>query len=210
MRDPAWADLPRETQGTKPAPWRIIVTAPAGYTTGSAHRFTIETVIPHPLRRGAVRAALLEPASSARSVALASPDNKPLPRHILLVEDNPVNQTIASTLLKRIGCEVDVAQDGAVAVERWRDGNYDLVLMDCQMPVMDGYDATRAIRSIEAALARPRTPVVALTANALSGDRELCLAAGMDDHLGKPFTVELLRAMLERWALDTGTTSRAA
>jgi CheY-like chemotaxis protein len=83
--------------------------------------------------------------------------------------------------------------------------------MDCQMPVMDGYDATRAIRSLEFDLARPRTPVVALTANALSGDRELCLAAGMDDHLGKPFTLDVLRGMVDRWTVgDTATGDRAA
>ncbi len=210
LLDPLWAELPAAANGTTPTPWRIIVTAPAGHATGHPPHPAIETVVPHPLRLAAIRDALLEPASRARSVSFTSSDSKPLPRHILLVEDNPVNQQIASTLLKRIGCEVDVAQDGAAAVERWRDGHYDLVLMDCQMPVMDGYDATRAIRSIEAETGRPHTPVVALTANALAGDRELCMAAGMDDHLGKPFTVDLLRAMLERWGQDVGTTSRAA
>jgi CheY-like chemotaxis protein len=99
-----------------------------------------------------------------------------------------VNQQIASTLLKRLGCEVDLAVDGAVAVERWRGGHFDLVLMDCQMPVMDGYAATAAIRALPE---RADVPIVALTANALQGDEARCRAAGMNGFLAKPYTVDM-------------------
>ncbi len=210
IQDPAWASLPAAPPGADPTPGRIILTAPAGYAADEARMPPIAAVVPHPLRRAALHDALGVPASPGPVPGSPAAKSEPLRRRILLVEDNPVNQQISSTLLKRLGCEVDLAVDGAVAVERWRDGAYDLVLMDCQMPVLDGYDATRAIRSVEAALARPRTPVVALTANALAGDRELCLAAGMDDHLGKPFTVDLLRAMIVRWTTAGGASSRAA
>jgi signal transduction histidine kinase/CheY-like chemotaxis protein len=211
MLDPAWRDLARLSAGAPRLPWRILATAPAGAATEQSGPLAVDAVIPHPLRRSAVADALSGAATIDQPADPTSRGGPPLARRILLVEDNAVNRQIASTLLKRIGCEVEVAVDGAVAVERWRDGTYDLVLMDCQMPVMDGYDATRAIRSLESDLARPRTPVVALTANALAGDRELCLAAGMDDHLGKPFTVDLLRGMIERWAIgDRDAGSRAA
>ncbi len=196
----AWRDLPVKPPGEAGLPWRILVTAPAGHTCETSSQPAVHAVIPHPLRRAARVDALADPVSTDRPARPPSGIGPPIRRRILLVEDSPVNQQISSTLLKRLGCELDLAFDGALAVERWRGGTCDLVLMDCQMPVMDGYDATRAVRSLEADLARPRTPVVALTANALAGDREPCLAAGMDDHPGKPVTVDLLRGMIERWS----------
>ena len=103
--------------------------------------------------------------------------------------------------LKLLGCIVDTAVNGREAVERTRRHNYDLILMDCQMPEMDGFDATRAIRLDETRqpLKAARIPIVALTANALNGDRENCLAAGMDDYIAKPFTREQLGVVLRRW-----------
>jgi two-component system, sensor histidine kinase and response regulator len=211
MLEPAWQDLRHIAGHGSPARWRILATAPAGHAAEPSGPFSVDAVIPHPLRRSALADALSGSAATARPAGPSSLAGPALPRRILLVEDNPVNQQIASTLLQRIGCAVEVAVDGAVAVERWRSGTYDLVLMDCQMPVMDGYDATRAIRSLESDLDRPRTPIVALTANALAGDRELCVAAGMDDHLGKPFTVDLLRGVVDRWtSRDPATGDRAA
>jgi PAS domain S-box-containing protein len=110
--------------------------------------------------------------------------------HVLVAEDNMINQVVAVSLLAHLGCTVDVASDGREAVRRWSDGAYDLILMDCQMPEMDGLEATRVIRSAEAG--GTRIPIVALTANAMAEDRAACLAAGMDDHIPKPVTEQAL------------------
>jgi len=116
---------------------------------------------------------------------------------ILLVEDNPVNQKLALALLRRFGCHADVASNGIEAVDAFRALPYDVVLMDCQMPVMDGFEATRRIRQMEPP--ELRTPILAMTANAMQGDRELCLEAGMDDYITKPVRFEVLRATLLHW-----------
>ena len=157
-------------------------------------------MISHPIRRAAVEQALLGSEVIALRPPSATEPDEVLERRVLLVEDNPVNRHIATAILKRLGCEVEIALDGEEAIRIWKEGAFDIVLMDCQMPVMDGYDAAREIRAHEAARGLPRTPLIALTANALAGDRELCLEAGMDDHLGKPFTQDLLLAALDRWA----------
>ncbi|HEB91744.1 MAG TPA: response regulator, partial [Deltaproteobacteria bacterium] len=119
--------------------------------------------------------------------------------HVLVAEDNRVNQKLALRMLERLGCEVDVANDGQEAVERLFKGEYDLVFMDCQMPNMDGYEATRAIREKEEASDR-RIPIVAMTANAMEGDRERCLDAGMDDYTTKPISLSALEQMLGKWS----------
>jgi two-component system, sensor histidine kinase len=121
---------------------------------------------------------------------------------ILLAEDNLVNQEVASAMLTHIGCLVDVVSDGLQALDALSRNRYDLVFMDCQMPELDGYEATRTIRAEEAqATPTSRLPIIALTAHAMAGDRELCLAAGMDDYLSKPFNLEQLRAILDKWLL---------
>jgi signal transduction histidine kinase/DNA-binding response OmpR family regulator/HPt (histidine-containing phosphotransfer) domain-containing protein len=120
--------------------------------------------------------------------------------HVLLAEDNDVNQRVAVKMLEQLGCTVDVAADGrrAVAAVAAAEGSrYDLILMDCQMPELDGFEATRAIRARETA--ETRTPIVAMTANAMSGDRERCLAAGMDGYLSKPVRPDELAAVVSRW-----------
>jgi signal transduction histidine kinase/CheY-like chemotaxis protein len=129
---------------------------------------------------------------------------------VLLVEDNQFNAELAAKLLVALGVSVDVATDGADAVRAAAGGRFDVILMDCQMPVMDGYEATRRIRDNErASNARP-TPIVAVTANALAGDRERCLAAGMDDYLAKPYSVEQLAEKLSIWLVaDCGLTCGA-
>jgi signal transduction histidine kinase/CheY-like chemotaxis protein len=119
------------------------------------------------------------------------------PARILLAEDNDINRLIAVALLRDAGHQVEVASDGRQAVEACLRGDFDLVLMDCQMPNLDGFEATREIRRREGA--GRRLPIVALTASSLAGDREKCLEAGMDDHLGKPIDPELLNATLARW-----------
>jgi two-component system sensor histidine kinase/response regulator len=134
------------------------------------------------------------------------PEAPTVPEHafgarVLIVEDNPVNQIVAKESLEHLGCTVALADNGAKAVEAWAGNSFDLILMDLQMPVMDGRDATAAIRARESAEpGRPRTPIVALTANAMVGERERCLAVGMDDYVAKPFTTDQLAAALEKWA----------
>ncbi|MDF1555010.1 MAG: response regulator [Deferrisomatales bacterium] len=126
--------------------------------------------------------------------------------HVLLVEDNRVNQEVAKDLLELLGCRAEVAGNGREAVAAVTGTRYDLILMDCQMPVMDGYEATRQIRRLqeEGLAPGPRTPVVAMTAHAMHGDREQCLAAGMDDYLAKPFRYATLEEMLQRWLGTAG------
>lgn len=131
-------------------------------------------------------------------VAQESLQQTPLHGRVLLAEDNPVNALVAEAALKNLGLTVELVEDGLQAVASFRASPPDLVLLDCQMPVMDGFEAVRRIREHEGEQGLPRTPVVALTANALQGDREHSLAAGMDDHLAKPFRDEELRAVLRR------------
>jgi two-component system sensor histidine kinase/response regulator len=118
---------------------------------------------------------------------------------ILLVEDNPVNQRVAQRTLQNLGAEVTIANNGAEALERIAAATFDAVLMDCQMPVMDGFTATRRIRELESGRGLKRLPIIALTANVMSEDRENCIAAGMDAHLGKPIEPAQLIEALSRF-----------
>jgi two-component system sensor histidine kinase/response regulator len=117
---------------------------------------------------------------------------------VLLVEDNPINQRVARRFLERLGCEVQVVGDGQQAVEAYERDRYTFILMDMQMPVMDGLEATRRIRELEGGGHR-RTPIVALTANAMMGTLERCLEAGMDDYLTKPLDISRLQDVLDRF-----------
>jgi len=120
---------------------------------------------------------------------------------ILLVEDNVVNQHVALATLQRYGCMVDVANNGQEAINRVKLSNYDLIFMDCQMPVIDGIEATRIIRKNEKDEGRERTPIIALTANALQADRRACLEVGMDDFLIKPIRIRTLSEIFERFSI---------
>jgi two-component system, sensor histidine kinase and response regulator len=122
---------------------------------------------------------------------------------ILLAEDNAINRQVALQQLRKLGYVAEPVSDGSEAVERAGQINYDLILMDCQMPVMDGFEATRAIRKAENRTGR-HVPIVAMTANALSRDRDACLTSGMDDYLTKPVSLSDMRAMLSRWLEETG------
>ena len=118
---------------------------------------------------------------------------------VLLVEDNKVNQLVGSKVLASLGYAYDIANNGREAVNAFQTSSYDAVLMDCQMPEMDGYQATGAIRRLEDVNETQRTPIIAMTAAAMEGDREACLAAGMDDFITKPVRLEIVSAVLKRW-----------
>lgn len=127
--------------------------------------------------------------------------------HILLVEDNPVNQELAVEYLRAFDCTFDIASNGKQAIEASGKKAYDLILMDCQMPELDGYAATRLIRQRETDAKAERTPIIALTAGAFSGDREQCLKAGMDGYLSKPFSQQALEHELTKWLAPSPTAA---
>ncbi|MEA3265472.1 MAG: response regulator, partial [Candidatus Fermentibacteria bacterium] len=119
---------------------------------------------------------------------------------ILIAEDNPVNQLVAVKILEKLGYNADVAGDGAEAVELLSKTAYDMVFMDCQMPVMDGYAASRAIRSGRGNVLNSKVTIIAMTANALKGDKEKCIESGMDDYISKPVTPGVLSDIIDKWA----------
>ncbi|MDE2298192.1 MAG: response regulator, partial [Burkholderiales bacterium] len=174
----------------------------------------VDAWLPKPVSQAALRGALaeLDNEGSARAAPTDSEFGQApsLGAHVLLAEDNAVNAEIALELLRDLGCTVAHASNGEEALAKATRERFDVILMDCQMPGMDGFEATLRIRQMEAGAAdvghpgRRRTPIVALTANALSGDRDRCLAAGMDDHLGKPFRRSQLRAIVSRWGTTAG------
>jgi CheY-like chemotaxis protein len=139
------------------------------------------------LHRQLARLLLATPAPSSERA-----EYRQFKARVLVAEDNPVNQRVVSGLLKKLGCEVELASDGSRAVEAWRQGAFDLVFMDCQMPELDGFEATRRIRATQ----QKHVPIVALTAGVMEGDRERCLAAGMDAFLSKPVRLEELERAL--------------
>ncbi len=120
-------------------------------------------------------------------------------KKILVVEDNEVNQRVVLATLKKFGLNADVAINGEVAIESCKQNHYDLILMDCQMPILDGYDATRKIRELESTVEGKHTPIVALTANASKDDRDRCFASGMDDFIAKPFKIDRMSNILNEW-----------
>jgi CheY-like chemotaxis protein len=146
---------------------------------GEGSVFTVEL----PLNRGQAAAdAVAEAVTASREGNL----------HLLAAEDNPTNQHVLAAVMESLGIDIDIVGDGRQAVDAWKIGGYDLILMDIQMPVMDGIDAAREIRALEAADGRRRTPIVALTANALTHQVDEYLAAGMDDHVAKPIEIAKL------------------
>nr|WP_313227575.1 ATP-binding protein [Stenotrophomonas pavanii] len=177
LQDDAPAQRPRQRQ------------LPAHFDDAAVHALLAAPVAP------ARPAALLANADDAQPVASLPP----LHLRVLLVEDNTVNRMVAEQLLRVFQCEVRNAADGEQALLALRQGEVDVVLMDCQMPVLDGYAATRHWRAEEAETGRARLPIIAMTANAMAGDRERCLQAGMDDYLSKPIDRATLHALLQRW-----------
>jgi hypothetical protein len=156
---------------------------------GEGSEFSLEAEFP---LAGGERPPAPEPAQGA----LATPAR---PIRVLLAEDNVINQKLAGTLLTRLGCTFELAGNGLEAEAAAQRGGFDLALMDCMMPDMDGYEATRRIRAQEAAGALARLPIIALTANATSDDVARCMEAGMDDFLSKPYSTRALRDKLAKW-----------
>jgi signal transduction histidine kinase/DNA-binding response OmpR family regulator len=145
----------------------------------------------------ALRLSASGPAgTAARRETMDANVAPPIHAHVLVAEDNPVNQRVAMRLLEKMGCRVDLASNGKEAIERLSERTYQVVLMDCQMPVMDGFEATAAIRRTDSA--STAVPIVAMTAYALAGDRDRCLAAGMTDYISKPIDAGDLREVLLR------------
>jgi two-component system, sensor histidine kinase and response regulator len=191
--EPAYANVPV-----------VMLTSYADRTRNAEARAAgIRRVLTKPVRRAQLLDALLKALSPEAASPPAPPRTartEPAPlsgARILVAEDNPVNQQLARAMLLRFGYQADLVGDGREAVDAVMNVPYDLVLMDCQMPLMDGFEATHVIREREGTARR--TCIVAVTANAMEGDRERCLAAGMDDYLAKPFRPDDIRRLLERW-----------
>jgi CheY-like chemotaxis protein/HPt (histidine-containing phosphotransfer) domain-containing protein len=161
-----------------------------------------------PLKQGELGRCLANVLGLAERPVLAPskrPEVSPDPHarraawRLLVVEDNPTNQEVALGILEALGYQADVAADGLLALQALAKNDYDLILMDCQLPHLDGYEATRIIRAPDSQVRNHRVPIIAMTAHAMTGDREKCLASGMDDYLSKPLQPAALRGMLEKW-----------
>ncbi|MBX9912493.1 MAG: response regulator [Pseudomonadaceae bacterium] len=159
-------------------------------TEGQGSLFTLE--IPLAFSQQEAKPVIETPMSSSANGHL-----------VLLVEDNPVNQTVIEAMLRSLGYQVCLVGDGAQAVHKVEHMAFSAILMDCRLPIMDGYEATRQIRNLPN---QPHTPIIALTANALQGDREICLVAGMDDYLAKPFKRVDLQRILQRWLANSASS----
>ena len=170
-----------------------------------------------PLRRLQLRSAIRliaegeKPKPATQPLTTAASTSTESPPRLLIVEDNEVNSRLAILLLEKLGYTAELAKDGSEALDRFSSGVYDGVLMDCHMPIMDGYEATRAIRELEASATwhRPRARIIAMTANAMTGERERCLVVGMDDYLAKPLRSAALQdALAQVRVLDAETSGQ--
>jgi CheY-like chemotaxis protein len=166
---------------------------------GSTFYFTV--LVQAALNDGADPVVPLQPSTLPAPVG-------PRPLRVLLVEDHPVNQKLAITLLNKWGHEVVLAQNGQEAIDLFASSTWDVVLMDIQMPVMNGLEATRIIRAREPA--GQHTPIIAMTANAMESDRTACLEAGMDEHMGKPFKVEALQKIVSKFVGSSAIRNQTA
>jgi CheY-like chemotaxis protein len=171
----------------------------------------IDAYLRRPIRRQDLLDAVSNSAAAAPANAVtafqpakAESGSKPLAgMRLLVAEDNHVNQFVAEEYVTSMGGECSIVENGRLALEAMASVTFDVVLMDCQMPEMDGFTACRRIREIERAQGLPRTPVIALTATTYDSDQKLCAAAGMDDFVGKPYTSAQLEAVLVRWKRTT-------
>jgi two-component system sensor histidine kinase/response regulator len=197
--EPRWWALPM-----------ILLSTRDDHEAGTGRSDLFAAVLTKPLRylqicNGLTRAMSTQPGTelpappAGSESALPASVGRPVGPSILVVEDNPVNREVAVGMLESLGCATDTADNGWLALQAMNAATYDAVLMDCQMPVMDGLTATGEIRRRERSSGAARVPIIALTANAMEGERERCLDAGMDDLLSKPFTQQQLAAQLRRW-----------
>ncbi|MDP9089236.1 MAG: response regulator [Pseudomonadota bacterium] len=185
----------------------IMLTAREHHESNSDTVQLFAAILTKPLRRSQLLNCVTRAMIAAPETALEETAMRLLPAatarafvpKILLVEDNPVNREVAVAMLENLGCVAHSAENGWLALEAVNNEAYDAVLMDCQMPVMDGLTATAELRRREQNAGGARLPIIALTANAMEGDRERCLAAGMDDFLSKPFSQQQLALLLRRW-----------
>jgi PAS domain S-box-containing protein len=180
---------------------RLIILSSVGQPDENLRDIGIEAGLSKPVRQSILYNVIADVAGRNHKRAIST---KPRPRddttltgRVLLAEDNIVNQKVALGMLKKLGLHAEVAENGQIALEKLASGHYDLVLMDCQMPVLDGFEATREIRAGKGG--HPCIPIVAMTANAMAGDREKCIAAGMDDYIAKPVKLDTLRKTLDNW-----------
>ncbi len=205
QRAPGAAELAQAASGrARPLPILFLV--------GLAGRSALPgaaAVLSKPVRRAALNQALdrVLAAPCAQPAPVVTPVAARVSARILLAEDNSINQRVALAMLARLGHRADVVANGREVLVALARAPYDLVLMDCQMPEMDGYEAARAIRSAGPELFNPAVPIVALTANALIGDRERCLAAGMNDYLTKPIVARELAECLARQLASTSASA---
>ena len=182
----------------------------AGYLTKPVRQDELQGVLALALAERPGGDAAVRPIATRHAVQESVPRFDGRKVRILLAEDNITNQQVALGLLKKMGLAADAVANGKEVLEALASIPYDVVLMDCQMPVMDGYTATREIRSRRSAVRDPDVPVIAMTAHAMQGDRDRCLEAGMNDYLPKPVAPRTLADMLERWLpknpVEGGTT----
>ncbi len=194
---------------------RLILLTPVGYhLTPEELEIGLAAIIPKPIKQQRLMTALQRassgehPLSSQKATRTGASAHPPSDLRILVAEDNEVNKTVALRQLDKLGFEADTAGNGVEVLERMKEKPYDVIFMDCQMPEMDGYKATRQIRNLEkqaSASERRRPPyIIAMTANVLTGDREKCLASGMNDYLSKPIRQHDLASVLQRAGLNVG------
>ena len=158
-------------------------------------------IIKKPLRKSLLLESLSEERELAKQNIRSPKSQSQLPsQEILLVEDNPINQKLALKMIQKLGLKAQLANNGKEAIECLRQRNFKLILMDVQMPVMDGLEATRLIRSRFPSEHQPI--ILAMTANAMKGDKELCLEAGMNDYISKPFKMAEVKDLLSKFLLD--------
>ncbi len=205
MQQTHWVVLTSITQ--IPEAKRLVDIGFSGYLTKPVKAHRLFDCLVNAIAPGEViDSSLANPTSNPPSAT----DNRELASlKILLVEDTPINQKVGLNQLRVLGCTADVANNGAEALSMIALKKYDIVLMDCQMPILDGYEATLELRRLEAADVaagsiepHQKTVVIAMTANALKGDREKCLAAGMDDYISKPILIENLKSILQNWSVQ--------
>lgn len=198
-----------ETAGHAETPIIILTSSNNSCSMESAAPLGVRAVLSKPTRQSLLFNTLLHVCGFESQTAhegIETPVPRSLGLTILLAEDNPVNQKVATRTLAKWGCEVILAQNGQEACSIYETQSVDLVLMDVQMPLMDGLEATQGIRKIES-LTKRRTPIIAMTAHTMEGDRERCIAAGMDDYVSKPISPDRLFAALRTWGLKSSEGS---